>query len=76
MDASLPQSEPEAALPEVMTIEQVAQLLHLHRTTVSDMCESGMLRARDVGSGRYRRWRISRDAVQQFLNRPDDGIVL
>ncbi len=77
MDASLPQSETEVSLPDVLTIAQVADLLNLHRTTVSDMCESGMLRARDVGSGKYRHWRISRDAVEQFLNqRPNDGIVL
>lgn len=55
-------------LPDVMTIEEVATYLRLdRRTVVARLIRPGLLRAANVGG----RWRITRQAVADYLNRAD-----
>lgn len=70
MDVNIPQPATEVALPDVLTVAQAAALLNMHREAVSDLCEAGLLPARDIGTGRYRYWRISRRSIQDFLSQP------
>lgn len=50
-------------LPELLTIDEVAQLLRVCRTTVYEQVRTGNLPSHRVG----RNIRIARSALQQFL---------
>ena len=52
------------ALPELMTIKQVADYLQVSISTVRRMLADGRLNGFKVG----RAWRIPREAVAQLLN--------
>ncbi len=67
MNADSPLPIPEATAPEAYTVEQAAAALGISTRLVRDLCASGRLPAVDLGSGRYRMWRIGRDAIQQLL---------
>jgi len=57
------------------TIAQVAEELAVALSTVHTWVKSGQLRARDVSvhgpSGRRRQWRVSDQALRQFLDSRD-----
>lgn len=56
-----PGSEPAA--PDVLTTEQLAELLQVESETVQDLARSGELPGRKIG----REWRFSRAAVLAWL---------
>ena len=49
--------------PEVLTIEQIAELLHLHVMTVYRLAKNGKLPGFKVGG----RWRFRRDALEAWM---------
>ena len=53
--------------PEVMKVEQAAQLLQLDEKTVLELAEAGTLPGRKLGSA----WRFSRAAIIAWLAGPD-----
>jgi excisionase family DNA binding protein len=52
-----------AAMNEVLTVEEVADLLKVHRTTVYRMLKSGELPAFKIGSD----WRFNRVRIEEWL---------
>jgi excisionase family DNA binding protein len=52
--------------PDVLTIEQLAELLQVDEKTVRSLAAKGDLPGRKVG----RHWRFSREAVLEWLARP------
>lgn len=54
-------------MTDVLTTQQVADLLQLHRYTVTAMLRDGRLRGVRTGDGRNARWRISRQALDEYL---------
>lgn len=55
--------------PAVLTVDEVAAILRVSRKTVYNLFSSGELGWIPVGSRR----RVSRDAVQAYLNRNSTG---
>jgi excisionase family DNA binding protein len=56
--------EPNVTMPcEIMTADQVAQLLQVSRDMVYQLATRGELPARKVG----RIWRFSREAIDEFM---------
>ena len=53
--------------PEVMNVEQAAQLLQLDEKTVLELAEAGTLPGRKLGSA----WRFSRAAIIAWLGGPE-----
>jgi excisionase family DNA binding protein len=53
--------------PEVMTVEQAAELLQVEMRTVLELAESGQLPGRRLGST----WRFSRKAIIEWLGTPE-----
>jgi excisionase family DNA binding protein len=49
--------------PEVLTVEQVAQLLHLHIMTVYRLVKEGKLPGFKVGG----RWRFEKEALERWI---------
>ncbi|MBI1953901.1 MAG: helix-turn-helix domain-containing protein [Candidatus Omnitrophica bacterium] len=49
--------------PEILTINQVADLLHLHEMTVYRLAKEGKLPGFKVGG----RWRFQRDALETWM---------
>lgn len=49
---------------ELLTVDEVAAVLRMHRDTVVRLITSGSLPAYRVGQ---RRWRIERDALAKYL---------
>ncbi len=49
--------------PEVLTVEQVAKLLHLHAMTVYRLAKEGKVPGFKVGG----RWRFNRDALERWM---------
>jgi len=49
--------------PEVLTVSQVASLLHLHVMTVYRLAKEGKLPGFKVGG----RWRFHRDALEKWM---------
>src|SRR3954452_13645604 len=56
-----------AADPEVLTVEQVAELLRVDAEVVRTLAREGAIPARKVG----RHWRFARGAVLEWLGRTD-----
>jgi excisionase family DNA binding protein len=53
--------------PDVLTVEQLAQLLHVDAKTVRKLAADGELPGRKLG----RHWRFSRQAVLDWLANPE-----
>jgi excisionase family DNA binding protein len=53
--------------PDVLTVEQLAQLLQVDEKTVRSLAASGELPGRKLG----RQWRFSRQAVLEWLANPE-----
>ena len=49
--------------PEVLTVEEVAKLLHLHVMTVYRLAKEGKLPGFKVGG----RWRFQREVLEQWM---------
>lgn len=49
--------------PEILTVEQVAELLHLHPMTVYRLAKGGKLPGFKVGG----RWRFRKDAIEEWM---------
>lgn len=49
--------------PEILTIDQVADLLHLHEMTIYRLAKEGKLPGFKVGG----RWRFQRDALETWM---------
>ena len=49
--------------PEVLTVEQVAQLLHLHTMTIYRLVKEGRLPGFKVGG----RWRFEKSALEHWM---------
>ena len=49
--------------PEILTVEQVAQMLHLHVMTVYRLVKEGKLPGFKVGG----RWRFERNALESWM---------
>lgn len=57
----MPTAEP---LPEILTVQELADFLRLDQRTVSlRLLRPGVIRATKIGG----KWRISRQAVQEYL---------
>jgi excisionase family DNA binding protein len=56
-----------AAGPDVLTVEQLAELLQVDEKTVRGLAAKGELPGRKLG----RHWRFSRQAVLEWLARPE-----
>jgi excisionase family DNA binding protein len=62
---------PGGTIAPYLTPQEVADLLQVHVTTVLAWCKSGELKAINASEKRgstKRRWRISREAYQNFEN--------
>ena len=60
----------DAELPAVLTVAEVAAYLRLDpRTVETNLLRPGVLHAKKVGS----RWRITREAVVEYLKSKDGG---
>jgi excisionase family DNA binding protein len=57
----------EAREPDVLTVEQLAQLLQVDERTVRSLAAKGELPGRRIG----RHWRFSRQAVLDWLANPE-----
>ena len=49
--------------PEILTVEQVAELLHLHTMTVYRLVKEGKLPGFKVGG----RWRFEKNALENWM---------
>ena len=49
--------------PEILTVEQVAELLHLHPMTIYRLAKEGKLPGFKVGG----RWRFRKDAMETWM---------
>jgi len=49
--------------PEILTVEQVAELLHLHPMTIYRLAKEGKLPGFKVGG----RWRFQKDAMETWM---------
>ena len=49
--------------PEILTVDQVAELLHLHAMTVYRLAKEGKLPGFKVGG----RWRFQRNTLQEWM---------
>ena len=49
--------------PEILTVEQVAELLHLHAMTVYRLVKEGKLPGFKVGG----RWRFEKNALENWM---------
>ena len=54
---------PSAVLPDLLTVEQMADSLGLAQNTVRSLCRSGELPAVHIG----RRWYVPRAKLNEFL---------
>ena len=54
---------PSAVLPDLLTVEQMAEMLSLSTNTIRSLCRSGELPAVHIG----RRWYVSRAKLNEFL---------
>lgn len=54
---------PSAVLPDLLTVEQMADILGLVQNTVRSLCRSGELPAVHIG----RRWYVPRAKLNEFL---------
>lgn len=54
---------PSAVLPDLLTVEQMADILGLAQNTVRSLCRSGELPAVHIG----RRWYVPRAKLNEFL---------
>ncbi len=59
---------PSESRPALLTVKQAARAMNAHPQTVRDMLERGDLRGERVG----RVWRISRKALSDRYDIPDD----
>ena len=50
-------------LPEVLTLDELAGFLRVHRRTLSRMCEQGQIPYRKIGDT----YRFSKRAIQRWL---------
>jgi excisionase family DNA binding protein len=66
-DVVLGRAATQAAGPDVLTVEQLAELLQLDEKTVRGLAAKGELPGRKLG----RHWRFSRQAVLEWLARPE-----
>ena len=57
------------AAPEVMTLEDAADLLRIDTATVGAMAEDGTLPGRKLGD----EWRFTRDAILRWLSGDDES---
>ena len=60
-------STKEVVMCEVLTPREAAELLKVDVQTIRKLCEKGIIPARDVGAGRYRCWRMTRAALEAWL---------
>lgn len=51
------------AIDEILTLDEVAVLLRVHRNTVAGLLKNGKLKGRKVG----REWRISLKAIEGYF---------
>lgn len=57
---------------EILTLEQVAKLLKLHRRTIYNLVRNGTLPGRRVG----RSWRFLRSEIMKFLLKTETGVIV
>ncbi len=50
--------------PRVMTIDEVAKYLRIHKSTIYRMVRQGLIPASKVGN----RWRFRKDVIDQWLS--------
>ena len=60
-------AESHARAPDVLTVEQLAEMLQVDEKTVRSLASKGELPGRKVG----RHWRFSREAVLDWLASPE-----
>ena len=61
--AKIVRAVPSAVLPDLLTVEQMADILGLAQNTVRSLCRSGELPAVHIG----RRWYVPRAKLNEFL---------
>ncbi len=54
---------PEDKRPRVMTIDEVAKYLRIHKSTIYRMVREGLIPASKVGN----RWRFRKDVIDHWL---------
>jgi excisionase family DNA binding protein len=54
-------------LPDVLTVQEAANILRIHFNTVKRLLNLGKLPGRKVG----RQWRIDRDDLKQFIDKKE-----
>ncbi len=54
-------------LPRIFTVEEVAEHLGCHRSTVHRMIAAGEIRSIRVGIGKRARHRVTEDALRSYL---------
>jgi len=67
---SPPPASPSPLLGEFMTVEDVADLLRINKSTVYRMAKAGRIPATRVG----RQWRFRLSALEEFLDAGGDGM--
>ena len=60
---TIPDSGARAASPDLLTVEQMAEMLGLSTNTVRSLCRSGQIPAVHIG----RRWYVPRAKLNEFL---------
>jgi len=55
----------------MLTIDEVAALMRVHRNTVYRWCRSGRLPAAKVGKD----WRVSRDTIEGLIAAPEKNVI-
>lgn len=62
--------QPRSGLGEFMTVEDVADMLRINKSTVYRMAKAGRIPATRVG----RQWRFRLSALEEFLDAGGDGM--
>jgi excisionase family DNA binding protein len=57
--------------PEILTVDQAAELLQANRTTVMDYCRAGKIPARKVGKS----WRICKEKLMAWMGEEPVTVV-
>lgn len=60
---TIPDSGASAASPDLLTVEQMADILGLAQNTVRSLCRNGQIPAVHIG----RRWYVPRAKLNEFL---------
>jgi excisionase family DNA binding protein len=55
--------------PPLLTASQVAERLAISTTAVRSLCDSGELPSYRIGTGKKKRYRVSPEAVEEYLER-------